>query len=136
MFHTLPNRIALAPVIAIALAGLQGPASAQTAAPNSQPNPYQTVEHWFHLPEGRTMGSTSSVLVAPNGHIWVADRCGTNSCADSKLDPIFEFDADGKLLRSFGGGMFVFPHSILMDREGNLWITDGQGREGKGQQAL
>lgn len=82
------------------------------------------------------MGSTSSVFVAPNGHIWVADRCGVNSCANSKLDPVFEFDANGRLLRSFGGGMFVFPHSLLMDRDGNLWISDGQGVEGKGQQVL
>src|SRR5712671_4089892 len=72
------------------------------AQPNSQPNPYGTVEHWFTLPEGRTMGSTSSVFAAPNGHIWVADRCGVNSCAGSTLDPILEFDASGKLLKKFG----------------------------------
>src|SRR5579885_1987741 len=72
--------------------------------PNSQPNPYRTVEHWFTLPEGRNMGSTSSVFVAPNGHVWVADRCGVNNCANSPLPPVFEFDESGKVLRNWGAG--------------------------------
>jgi sugar lactone lactonase YvrE len=102
----------------------------------AQPNPYRTVEHWFTLPEGRTMGSTSAVFVAPGGHIWVAERCGANTCADSSVAPILEFDESGKLLKSFGGNLFVFPHSILMDNEGNLWVTDGQGKDGKGHQVF
>ena len=106
------------------------------AQPNSEPNPYRTVERWYTLPEGRTMGSTSSVFVAPNGHIWVADRCGVNSCAGSNLDPVFEFDAHGKVLRNWGAGMFVFPHSILLDKSGNVWIADGQGKDGKGHQVF
>jgi DNA-binding beta-propeller fold protein YncE len=105
-------------------------------APNSQPNPYRTVEHWYQLPEGRTMGSTSSVTVTPDGHIWVVDRCGANSCAGSDLAPIFEFAPSGKLLRNFGAGLFVFPHSITFDKDGNFWIADGQGRDGKGQQVF
>ena len=106
------------------------------AQPNSQPNPYRTVEHWFTLPAGRTMGSTSSVLVAPNGHIWIAERCGVNTCAGSDLPPILEFDPSGKLLKAFGANLFVFPHSILMDKDGNLWLTDGQDKDGKGHQVL
>ena len=102
----------------------------------AQPNPYRTVEHWFHMPEGRTMGSTSAVAVAPDGHIWVAERCGANTCAGSDLEPILEFDPSGRLLKSFGAGMFIFPHGFLIDREGNLWVTDGQGREGKGHQVF
>ena len=116
---------------------LMGAAAALLAAqPNSEPNPYRTVEHWFTMPEGRSMGSTSSVFVAPNGHIWIAERCGANTCAGSNLPPILEFDAAGKLLKSFGANLLVFPHSLLMDREGNLWLTDGQGKDGKGHQVF
>src|SRR5579863_4814694 len=97
------------------------------AQANSQPNPYRTVEHWGKLPEGRTWGSTSAVDIDPQGHVWVAERCGANTCAGSMLDPILQFDSSGKLLRSFGGGMFVFPHGIYCDPDGNVWITDGQG---------
>jgi len=106
------------------------------AAACAQPNPYRTVEKWFTLPEGRTMGSTSAVAVAPNGHIWVAERCGVNSCAMSNLAPILEFDQSGKLLQSFGAGMFIFPHGFSIDKEGNIWVTDGQGAEGKGHQVF
>jgi sugar lactone lactonase YvrE len=76
------------------------------------------------------------VLVAPSGHIWIAERCGANTCTGSDLAPVLEFDEGGKLLRSFGANLFVFPHSILMDKDGNLWITDGQGKDGKGHQVL
>ena len=111
-------------------------AVAAAACLAAQPDPYRTVEHWFTLPEGRAMGSTSSVFVAPGGHIWVAERCGANTCADSSVPPILEFDESGKLLKSFGANLFVFPHSLLMDNEGNLWVTDGQGKDGKGHQVF
>ena len=106
------------------------------AKPNSQPNPYRTIEHWYQLPEGRTIGSTSGVAVDSKGHIWVAERCGVNSCRDSQLAPVFEFDASGKMLRNWGAGMFVFPHGLTIDKDDNLWITDGQGVEGKGHQVF
>ena len=105
------------------------------SAPNSQPNPYRTAEHWYQLPEGRTMGSTSAVTITPDGHIWVVDRCGANNCSASGLAPIFEFAPSGKLLRNFGAGLFAFPHSIAFDQDGNFWITD-QGRNGKGDVVL
>ncbi len=127
--RTLPRA-----VIAMAVCGAG--ILAQSGAPNSQPNPYRTVEHWYQLPQGRTMGSTSSVAVAPDGHIWIVERCGANSCAGSDLAPVLEFAPSGKLLRSFGAAMFVFPHSITFDKDGNLWIADGQGRDGKGHQVF
>jgi len=103
----------------------------------AQPNPYRTIEHWFELPEGRHMGSTSAVFVAPEtGHIWVYDRCGVNSCKDSDLSPIFEFDKAGHLLRNFGANKFIFPHGIWIEKDGTLWITDGQGTNGKGHTVM
>ena len=120
--------------IAAAAAGI---ACAQPdAAPNSQPNPYRTITGWYHLPDDITMGSTSAVVPDHKGHIWVAQRCGQNSCANSNMASVLEFDKSGKLIRSFGQGMFIFPHGICIDKDDNLWITDGQGREGKGQQVF
>jgi streptogramin lyase len=104
--------------------------------PNAQPNPYRTVSDWAKLPEGRTWGSTAGVDVDSHDHIWVAERCGANSCAGSNLAPILEFDISGKLLKSFGAGMFVFPHGIYADKDGNVWVTDGQGKDGKGHQVF
>jgi hypothetical protein len=37
-----------------------------------------------------------------------------------------KFDRAGKLITSFGNGMFVFPHGMHIDRDGNIWIVDGQ----------
>jgi sugar lactone lactonase YvrE len=117
----------------IAAAG--GNAYAQAGAPpNSQPNLYRTIENFAKLPEGRTWGSTSAVDIDSKGNIWVADRCGVNTCAGRTEAPILEFDSSGKLLTSFGAGMFVFPHAIVVDKDGNLWVTDGQGIKGKGHQ--
>ncbi len=107
------------------------------AQPNTEPNPYRTVEGWAKMPEGRTWGSTSAVEVDPDGRsIWVAERCGANSCADSSLPVVLKFDESGKLLASFGAGMFVFPHGIHVDKDGNVWVTDARGKDGKGHQVI
>jgi NHL repeat len=82
------------------------------------------------------MGSTSAVDVDPQGHIWVGERCGVNSCAGSTLAPVLEFEPSGRLLKSWGVGMSIFPHGIAIDNEGNIWITDGQGKDGKGHQVF
>ena len=37
---------------------------------------------------------------------------------------VYEFDQDGNVLKSFGGGMFIWPHGLDVDRDGNVWITD------------
>jgi sugar lactone lactonase YvrE len=120
-----PGHLAIAVVIVLA--------GGQAA---TLPNPYTVVEKWGQLPAGRTWGSTSAVDIAPNGHIWVAERCGANTCAGSDLPAVLEFDASGKLLKSFGAGMFVFPHGFHVDREGNIWVTDARGRNGKGHQVF
>jgi sugar lactone lactonase YvrE len=92
-------------------------------APNL-PNPYRTVENIVTMPPGRTLGSTNAINVDSKGHIWVFERCGANSCADSTVDPILEFDASGKFMRSFGAGQFVFPHGVIFDNNDNMWIVD------------
>jgi DNA-binding beta-propeller fold protein YncE len=111
-------------------------AAADVNPTNSLPNPYRTVDNWAKLPEGRSWGSTAGVTVDHNSNIWVAERCGANSCAGSNLAPIMEFDPSGKLLTSFGTGMFIFPHGITADHEGNIWVTDGDGKDGKGHQVF
>src|SRR5688572_32818056 len=140
--------LALTGTAAFAVAG--GCAAAQVAsAPststatmepvNDPPNPYRTIEGWGKLPGSRTWGSTSAVEIDPDGvSIWVAERCGVNSCRDSAhVDPIMKFDANGDLVKSFGKGILMFSHGIHVDRDGNIWMTDGQtnvagGRGGRG----
>src|SRR5580700_1225167 len=113
------------------LASMLGILGADRAAESSPPsndlsNPYHTVTNWAQLPDGRKWGSTAGVDIGPDGNVWAYDRCGANNCADSKLDPIVEFDTSGKLLRHWGAGMFVFPHGFFVDKQGNVWVTDEQ----------
>lgn len=114
-------------------------AQADMKPTNDAPNPYKTVEGWAKMPEGRTWGSTSAVAIDRDGKsVWVAERCGTNSCVGSTLDPVLHFDKDGKLIKSFGAGMILAPHGIYVDRDGNVWVVDcactggGGGRGGRG----
>ena len=91
------------------------PARAQTNAPPSidLPDPYAAATSFGQLPAGRAWGGTTAVAVDRDGKsVWVFERCGGESCADSNLPPILHFDPSGKLLASFGAGMFVFPHGI------------------------
>jgi len=118
---------------ALCLALISAPA-AWSQAPGALPNPYkQPIEHWGTLPPGRTWGAASGISIDRKGNIWIAERCGGATCADSNLDPILEFDPNGKYIRSFGGGMFVFPHQIFVDKNDNVWLADGNGKDGKGQ---
>jgi DNA-binding beta-propeller fold protein YncE len=108
-------------------------------AQNSAPNPFRMVEGvWAPLPNGRAWGSTSSVAASADREtIWAVDRCGDNSCAaDYTEDVVFEFNKDGEILRQWGAGMFVRPHGMHVDREGNVWVADDQIAEGRGGQVI
>ena len=105
------------------------------------PNPYELVTNHFKLPQGRTMGSTGAIEIDRDGHsVWVFERCGGTSqglaCAESKLAPVLKFDATGNVVASFGAGMFVSPHGIFVDRQGNIWLADGAAKDGKGDQVF
>ncbi len=100
---------------------------------NDAPNPYTTVKDFFKLPDGRTWGSTSAVDIDKDGtSIWVGERCGGNSCLDratgkmSDSASVLKFDKDGKVVKSFGAGLLIFPHGIYVDKDDNVWVTDGQ----------
>ena len=102
-------------------------AQAPSQPTNDRPNPYRTIENHYKMPDGRTWGSTSAVEIDKDGRsIWVAERCGANSCLESNLPSLLKFDPSGKLVKSFGEGLLIFPHGIFVDRDGNLWVTDGQ----------
>jgi sugar lactone lactonase YvrE len=128
-------------VVAVSLAAMwvsqaaaQVGGSATMTPTNDAPNTYQTITGWAKLPEGRTWGSTSAVDIDKDGvSIWVAERCQANTCTGSNLPSIFKFDANGNMVKSFGEGMLNFPHGIHVDRDGNIWVTDGQDNRPRGR---
>ncbi len=104
---------------------------ANTAA-YALPNPYREASPWAKLPDGRKMGAVGDLTMDPDGqHLWVIIRCDAsepdrfgNECLGSDLDPVLKFDLDGNVVKSFGGGMFVWPHGLDVDAEGNVWVAD------------
>ena len=112
---------------------------------NDLPDPYRAIIPWGKLPEGRAWGALSAVAVDNDGRsLWVADRCGANpdvppgespfmydSCAGSDWAPVHKLDPEGNIVKSFGAGMFVFPHKIYQDREGNVWVVDERGQNAR-----
>jgi len=112
-------------VVILGLAASAAGGQSTTKPINDLPNPYQTIEGWAKLPDGRAWGSTSAVAIAPDGRgVWVAERCGANACAGSPLNSVYLFDATGKVQKAFGAGLLLSPHGIDVDRDGNVWVTD------------
>ena len=113
-------------------------------AASTLPNPTPTIiKEWGPLPYGRVWGSTAGVDIGPDGHVWAYDRCGDyglgGGCDSSNVDPILKFDRHtGEVLTSFGAGLFVVPHGIHVDSDGNVWVTDfgGNAAGTKGHQVI
>jgi DNA-binding beta-propeller fold protein YncE len=124
-------------VVAVVMAA-SGTARAQPAqavkAPQL-PNPYRLAEGWPSLPlsmNGGRWGEVIRVHVHSDGNVWVFHRCfntvppGHATCVgrgDSN-PPILQFDPAGRLLKSFGAGLFAYPHGFTVDHDGNLWASD------------
>ena len=106
--------------------------------PNSAPNLYRVDEGWAKLPPGRKWGAAVGVDIDRDGKsVWVFDRCATaDDCSGSNLAPIQKFDASGNLVTSFGAGMFIYPHGLFIDRDDNVWVSDGRAKNGKGHTVM
>ena len=108
----------------------------QVGAQNDAAPLWDTHSDWAEDPPGRDWGSTSSVYPDKDGvHIWVGERCGGNgNCLETPgLDPILKFNAEGKVVQSFGAGIIVWPHGIHVDREGNIWVADARADDARGK---
>ena len=122
---------------ALQVASAQGPQRGGTIQTdklppvNSGANPYRVVRDWAQLDkEARPWGGSNGVAIGRDGRsVWATDRCSPGTapgCLGTKANPVHHFDEAGKEIRSFGGGMFVWPHGIHVDRDGNVWVTDAR----------
>ena len=143
-------------VAASALLLLCAPALAQQSPPpamgqpsNAPGAPKFTPEPFWPkpLPGNWILGQVAGIAVSPDDHIWIVHRPRTllddekgasknppetNCC--TAAPPVMEFDAEGNLLRHWGGkgsDGFEWPkneHGIHVDRQGNVYI--GGNNEG------
>ena len=98
---------------------------------NTGANPYRVIRDWAQLNlEARPWGGSNGVAIDRDGKsMWATDRCSpgtTPGCLGTKANPVHHFDESGKEIKSFGGGMFVWPHGIHVDRDGNIWVADSR----------
>jgi hypothetical protein len=67
--------------------------------------------------DGWALGMVSWIAADRNGLIYLLQR-------GDKADPVIVIDGNGKIVRSWGKGMFTTPHAIRVDPQGNVWTTD------------
>jgi hypothetical protein len=111
----------LATAVAVFAGISAGGGRVQAEDPNSALNPYHVVEHWAKLPDGRVWGQAIGVDIDRDGtSLWVFDRCGGKTCEGSNIAPIQKFDAAGRLVVSFGSGLFKWPHGLFAAPDGTV----------------
>ena len=122
------TRFWLSAPIAVCIALMGGAVYTQDVQPvNSGANPYKVIRDWGKLPD-RPWGGSNGVAIDKDGKsVWAVDRCSpgtTPGCLGTKANPVHKFDETGKEVRSFGGGVFVWPHGLHVDQDGNVWVAD------------
>tara|TARA_B100000745_G_scaffold134353_1_gene87781 strand:+ start:213 stop:1130 length:918 start_codon:yes stop_codon:yes gene_type:complete len=76
---------------------------------------YEVDYHWAKLPEGWSMPA-AAVFGDSQDKVYCFNRDPDH--------PIVIFDREGNYLSSWGGGLFAFPHAIILDKEDNVWLVE------------
>jgi len=91
---------------------------------------HAVVRDWPTVPEGHVLGLCSGVGVDSHNRVFVFHRSGRQWTTPFPKETIAAptvsiFDGpSGKLIASWGAGLFVMPHGLSIDREDNVWLTD------------
>ena len=76
---------------------------------------YEFDRNWAQLPDGIPMPA-AAVFGDDEDQIYCFNR--------NPEHPIMIFDREGKFVKSWGAGMFEFPHAIIIDQWGYVWLVD------------
>lgn len=80
--------------------------------------PVERIEVVVNLPKSQEMGVVSWIAYDPkSGTTWMLQR-------GDKAEPVIAVNREGRVLHSFGRGLFKIPHSIRLDPNGNVWTVD------------
>jgi DNA-binding beta-propeller fold protein YncE len=80
--------------------------------------PYEVQELKVQPPQKEwRLGMVSWIAVDPSGLIYLLQR-------GKKADPVVVVNRQGRVVRSWGKGLFMMPHAIRIGPQGNIWTTD------------
>jgi DNA-binding beta-propeller fold protein YncE len=105
-------RFSTPPLVLLAVLTVAVPVPAESDFPSMR---YEVDPDWPLLPPGWNFGEVAGVAADNRGHVFVFHR-GEH--------PIMEFAPDGRMVRSWGEGLFIRPHAVRVDPEGNIWTVD------------
>lgn len=78
-------------------------------------NPYKLIPGWPELPAGWTLDAATGVAVDSLDQVYVLNR---------GAHPLLCFSREGKLIRSWGEGMFKEAHGLRIGPDNSIWTTD------------
>ena len=109
------NSRSMAPVLLVFVLAATSAISAQS------PANFKVDANWAQLPQGTAWGGNTTWITADGkGNVVVLVR----------TPPYFRvFSRDGKFVKAFGNepGLFESAHSVTIDAQGFLWVTDSAG---------
>lgn len=77
--------------------------------------PYEEVKDWGPDGAGAFEWEPGGAETDARGRVYFLRRTDP---------PLWVMEPSGKVLRSFGNGMFVWAHGVHVDAAGNIWATD------------
>jgi peptidylamidoglycolate lyase len=90
---------------------------------------YELVKDWLQIPKG-TLKQVTGIGVDNSQNVLLLVRTGrawSDVFPDSLIsnNTVFLFNKEtGKIMDSWGANLFIMPHSLTVDKNNNVWITD------------
>jgi peptidylamidoglycolate lyase len=90
---------------------------------------YELVKDWPILPKG-TLKQVTGIGVDNSQNVLLLVRTGrawSDVFPDSliSINTVFLFNKEtGKVMNSWGANLFIMPHSLTVDKNNNVWVTD------------
>ena len=115
MLRTIATALLILFVVFPAIA--QRPSDPALLVPQVAPElDYVAVAEPLSFPAGTSLaGAAAAVAFDSKGHLWILTR-GNPS--------LYEFDGNGKFIRSFGQGLFTRSHGLRIDKDGNIIVSE------------
>ena len=109
-----------------------GKPSRHASGPETSPTHYKVVHGWPVLPENTILDEASAVGIDSHDNVYILQRGGRKWPDSDVLDQqpitvptVFLFDGQtGRLLSKWGENAFALPHSLTVDLNDNIWVTD------------